>query len=173
MVSGCNNKPTSRIAAIPDYLHEADRELSVSGGRDECARNWRGAYPPGPSCTSRATQHWRRRDPTPTALLMMARTTNHQPAPHNATAENVIRIGIGGESGHVARAPADCARIGSENVEDADATKREHDRLADKLAGKAGFLRERRWSLEAAQREHRENHTRQDAAEVMGRGRGL
>ena len=35
-------------------------------------------------------------------------------------AKNVIWIGIGGEGGHVARAPADCAGIGSEDIEDTD-----------------------------------------------------
>src|SRR5690242_1110970 len=62
---------------------------------------------------------------------------NHEPparAPERV-AKNVIRIGIGGEGGHVARAPADGARIGRKDVEDTDATQREHDRLADKLTG--------------------------------------
>ena len=84
--------------------------------------------------------------------------------------ECVIRIGTGGEGAHISRTPSDGARIGSQNVEDPNAAKREHDRLADELAGQAGFLRKRRWRLEAAQREHRENHTRQKAAEVMRRG---
>ena len=84
-------------------------------------------------------------------------------------AKNVIGIGVGGEGGHVAGAPADGACVGGEDVEDADSYKRQHDCLADELAGKAGFLGEWRRSLEAAKREDGENHPRQDTAEVMGR----
>src|SRR5579864_210456 len=94
---------------------------------------------------------------------------NHEPpagAPERM-AKNVIRIGIGGEGGHVAGAPADSACIGREDVEDTDAAQREHDRLADKLTGQTSFLGERGWSFEAAKREDGENHARQDAAEVV------
>ena len=53
-----------------------------------------------------------------------------------------------------ARPAADCARV--EDDEDTDTAQVEHDRLADKLPGTTSFLGERRRSLEAAQREHRE-----------------
>src|SRR5450755_1143952 len=61
---------------------------------------------------------------------------NYQPparAP-KPVAKNVIWIGVGGEGGHVACTPANRAGIGSEDVEETDATQRKHDRLPDILA---------------------------------------
>src|SRR6202163_954645 len=94
---------------------------------------------------------------------------NHEPpagSPQRMT-KGVVGIGIDGETSHISRPPAHCAGIRCKDVEDPDGKQREDDCLANKLACAAGFLSERRWAFEAAEREDSENHPGDNAFEML------
>ncbi len=83
MSAGCSSRPTSRIATIPESWMNAIANVGVwcfGWIRPNCG----GSVPAWPIVYITRDAAFVQASPTPTALLMMAITTNHQPAPHSA-----------------------------------------------------------------------------------------
>ena len=83
MSAGWSSKPTSRMATIPDSWMKAMANAGVwcTG----CSRPNRGdTVPAWPIVYKTRDAAFVQASPTPMALLMMAITTNHHPAPQSA-----------------------------------------------------------------------------------------
>src|ERR1700722_2830493 len=76
-------------------------------------------------------------------------------------------MGVGGEGGNVTRAPADGGGVGSENVEAADGEQGKRDGFGDETGGAFRFLRHGGGRFGSAERENGENHSGEDAGEMI------
>ena len=83
MSEGSSSRPTSRIATIPESWMNAIANVGV-WYLGLIRPNRGGSVPACPIVYITRDAAFVQASPTPMALLMMAITTNHQPAPHSA-----------------------------------------------------------------------------------------